>query len=88
MPRRTRRRLSVFAGRTQAGIAAARRAVVLDPLNRTTHHSLGLALYFGRQTQEAIAAERRSSAAMRQAEPLLDALFAYFIYSARGDFSH
>jgi TolB-like protein len=47
---------AVWMGRTEAGLAAARRAVVLDPLNPPTHRALGLALYFGRQYKEALAA--------------------------------
>jgi tetratricopeptide (TPR) repeat protein len=43
-------------GRTDSGIAAARRAVLLDPLNRTSHGNLGLALYYGRRYDESIAA--------------------------------
>ena len=41
-------------GRTEAGLAALRRAVVLDPLNRDSHRFLGRVLYFGRQNEEAI----------------------------------
>jgi len=48
--------LAVCMGRTEAGIAAARRAVMLDPLNRNGHRVLGLALYRARQYKEAIAA--------------------------------
>jgi TolB-like protein/cytochrome c-type biogenesis protein CcmH/NrfG len=47
---------AVFVGRTAAGIAAARRAVVLDPLNKDNYSSLGFALYLGRQYDEAISA--------------------------------
>jgi TolB-like protein/lipoprotein NlpI len=46
---------AVRMGRTEAGIAAARRAVVLDPLSSRTHSALGLALVLGRQYTEAIA---------------------------------
>jgi len=49
-------RFAVQMGRTEAGIAAARRAVVLDPLRRGSHYTLGGALYFARQNKEAIAA--------------------------------
>ena len=34
----------VAMGRTDTGIATARRVVVIDPLNPLTHESLGLAL--------------------------------------------
>jgi TolB-like protein/Tfp pilus assembly protein PilF len=47
---------AVRIGRTEAGIAAARRAVALDPLNLRSHRTLGQALYWGRQNKEAIAA--------------------------------
>jgi TolB-like protein len=47
---------AVSMGRTEAGIAAARRAIVLDPLNRESHISLGQTLYWGRQYKEAVAA--------------------------------
>jgi tetratricopeptide (TPR) repeat protein len=47
---------AVYMGRTEAGIAAARRAVVLDPLNRNSHANLGGALYSGRQNKEALGA--------------------------------
>ena len=46
----------VSMGRIEAGIAAARRAVVLDPLNRDSHFDLAQALYRGRQNREAIGA--------------------------------
>ena len=47
---------AVFMGRTEAGIAAARRAVELDPLNRGSYFNLGQSLYFGRQNSEALGA--------------------------------
>jgi TolB-like protein/Flp pilus assembly protein TadD len=43
-------------GHFDAGIAALRRAVVLDPLARNSHYQLGLALYAARRYQEAVAA--------------------------------
>jgi tetratricopeptide (TPR) repeat protein len=43
-------------GHFDAGIAAARRAVVLDPLARNSHGVLGLALYVARRYEEAVAA--------------------------------
>jgi TolB-like protein/Flp pilus assembly protein TadD len=39
-----------------AGIAAARRSVVLDPLARQSHYGLGFALYYARRYEEAVAA--------------------------------
>jgi TolB-like protein len=46
----------VYMGRADAGITAARRAVVLDPLNRYTRLSLAHGLYFARRNKEAILA--------------------------------
>jgi tetratricopeptide (TPR) repeat protein len=46
----------VTMGHFDAGIAAARRAVVLDPLACRSHCGLGRALYFARRYQEAVAA--------------------------------
>jgi tetratricopeptide (TPR) repeat protein len=48
---------AVWMGHFNAGLAATRRAVVLDPLARESHSRLGEALYFGRQYEEAIAAD-------------------------------
>jgi TolB-like protein len=47
---------SAYMGRFDAGLAATRRAVVLDPLSRATHTALGRALYAARRYEEAIAA--------------------------------
>ena len=43
-------------GRSVEGVAAARRVVMLDPLNPITHSSLGTALHFARRYPEAVAA--------------------------------
>ena len=43
-------------GHFDAGLAAARRAVVLDPLARDSHSVLGRALYAARRYEEAVAA--------------------------------
>jgi TolB-like protein len=43
-------------GQFDAGLAATRRAVVLDPLARATHSALSRALYAARRYQEAVAA--------------------------------
>jgi TolB-like protein/Flp pilus assembly protein TadD len=43
-------------GHFDAGLAATRRAVVLDPLSRATHSSLSRALYISRRYREAVAA--------------------------------
>jgi TolB-like protein/Tfp pilus assembly protein PilF len=53
------RRYGIFAaglGHSEAGIAAARRAVVLDPLNNKTHSALARALVLGRRYPEALTA--------------------------------
>jgi tetratricopeptide (TPR) repeat protein len=47
---------AAYMGHFDAGIAALRRAVVLDPLARQSHYQLGLALYAARRYQEAVAA--------------------------------
>ena len=47
---------AVFMGRFDAGLAAARRAVVLDPLARQSHSTLGRALYAARRYGDAITA--------------------------------
>jgi TolB-like protein/Flp pilus assembly protein TadD len=49
-------RQAVSLGRADAGIAAGRRAVVLDPLNAATHRRLGISLFFARRYQDAVAA--------------------------------
>jgi TolB-like protein len=49
-------RQGVSLGRVDAGLAAGRRAVVLDPLNAATHRRLGISLFFAHHYQEAIAA--------------------------------
>jgi TolB-like protein/Tfp pilus assembly protein PilF len=46
---------AAFMGRAEAATAAARRAVVLDPLSATIYTNLGQTLYFGRLYKEAIA---------------------------------
>jgi TolB-like protein/tetratricopeptide (TPR) repeat protein len=46
---------STFKGHFDAGIAAIRRAVVLDPLARNTRSALGRSLYSARRYEEALA---------------------------------
>jgi tetratricopeptide (TPR) repeat protein len=48
--------LAAHMGHFDAGLAATRRAVVLDPLARVTHTALGRALYAARRYEEAVAA--------------------------------
>jgi serine/threonine-protein kinase len=45
-----------YMGRSDAGIAATRRAIVLDPLNPRSHYRLGAALYSARRYDESVAA--------------------------------
>ena len=47
---------AALMGHFDAGVAAARRAVVLDPLARNSHSVLGEALYAARRYEEAVAA--------------------------------
>jgi len=49
-------RFAVILGRFDAGLAAGRRAVVLDPLNPRSHDWLGEALYWARRYDDAAAA--------------------------------
>ena len=49
-------RFAVWMGRADFGIATARRAVVVDPLNVISHSHLGQALFLARRYDEAIAA--------------------------------
>jgi TolB-like protein/Flp pilus assembly protein TadD len=49
-------RFAVNMGRFDAGVAAARRAVILDPLARDSHYGLGVALYSARRYEEALTA--------------------------------
>jgi TolB-like protein/Flp pilus assembly protein TadD len=47
---------AAFLGHFDAGVAAARRAIVLDPLARNTHSALGYALHSARRYEESLAA--------------------------------
>jgi TolB-like protein/DNA-binding winged helix-turn-helix (wHTH) protein/Tfp pilus assembly protein PilF len=49
-------RFAVMTGHTNAGIAAAHRAVVLDPLNPMTHYRLGQSLLRARRYADAVSA--------------------------------
>ena len=77
-------RFAVSMGRTEAGIATARRAVVLDPLSRDSHSGLGSALYWARQNKEAIAAYQ-DALALDPEDPRINALLGVAYY-ALGDF--
>jgi TolB-like protein/Flp pilus assembly protein TadD len=75
---------AVAMGRTGAGIAATRRAVVLDPLNRDSHFNLGSSLYRARQNSHAIAA-LQNALALDPEDPSSLA-FRGLAYYALGDF--
>jgi TolB-like protein len=47
---------SIYMGHTDAGLAALRHAVVLDPLNPHSHNALSVGLLFSRRYQQAVAA--------------------------------
>jgi tetratricopeptide (TPR) repeat protein len=47
---------AAYMGHFAAGVAAVRRAVVLDPLARASHSALGQALYEARRYEEAVGA--------------------------------
>jgi TolB-like protein len=53
---------AVLIGRTEAGLAAAHRLLVLDPLNSMNHFGLGVSLTFARRYGEAIQAFRDAKA--------------------------
>jgi TolB-like protein/Flp pilus assembly protein TadD len=75
---------AVRMGRTEAGIVAARRAVVLDPLSSTTHSALGAALFSARRYSEAISTYQHVLAL----EPENPDTYAYrgIAYYVLGDF--
>ena len=71
-------------GRSAEGLAAARRAVMLDPLNPLSHQQLGHALLFARRYSEALAAYKDGLALNPE-----DAEFGVFLglgYYLLGDF--
>jgi tetratricopeptide (TPR) repeat protein len=70
-------------GRTEAGIAAARRAVALDPLNVSSHQYLSGTLLFARRYDEARAAYQ-DSLSLGQKSSMGPALA--LIYYELGDF--
>jgi adenylate cyclase len=53
-------RMNCYQGRFEEGIAAARRAVELDPVSLLANHFLGHILYFSRHYEEAIPALRHT----------------------------
>ena len=56
---------AAVTGRTDAGLAAARRAVLLDPLNPRSHAALSGVLYVARRYEETLAAEQDALAVDR-----------------------
>jgi TolB-like protein len=75
---------AVMMGRTDAGIAAGRRAVALDPLNPKSHGALADMLSSARQYRAAIAALQEAINLSPEQEPLYAAGVA-FNYYALGD---
>ena len=75
---------AVQMGRTEAGTAALRRAVVLDPLSFVSHWTLGRTLYYGRQNKEASTAFE-DAFALDPEDPLGHA-YRGLAYYALGDF--
>jgi TolB-like protein len=53
---------AVLIGRSEAGLAASHRLLVLDPLNSTNHFGLGVSLTFARRYGEAIQAFKDAKA--------------------------
>jgi TolB-like protein/tetratricopeptide (TPR) repeat protein len=72
---------AVLMGRTAAGLAAARRAVGLDPLNRSRHDGLGWALLAARHYDESIAAFQDALALDPDFPPLYGARGAAYYLS-------
>ena len=72
-------------GRTDAGIAAARRAAALDPLNENSHSSLSGALLVARRYNEALAAYQEGLSLWPK-EPTWLAGPGQWIYYALGEF--
>jgi TolB-like protein len=77
-------RFAVWMGRADAGIAAARRGVVLDPLSHESRRRLGVDLYFVRRNEEAIAALQEALAL--DPNNLLATSYLGLAYYGLGDF--
>jgi TolB-like protein len=77
-------RFAVYMGRTDAGIAASRHAVTLDPLNPLSYFRLGYGLFLARHYAEALAAFDEVLALDSQ-DPITHALRG-LAYYALGDF--
>jgi TolB-like protein/DNA-binding winged helix-turn-helix (wHTH) protein/Flp pilus assembly protein TadD len=79
-------RYAVEMGRTDEGLAAARRAVALDPLNPLSHNRLGYALLSAHRFQEAVAAYK-AALALSPNYPEAD-VFLGVTYYVLGDFQN
>jgi len=77
---------AALLGHFDAGLAAARRAVVLDPLSRQSHFDLGEALYAARRYEEAVA----TYAEVISLDPGYKTTYGWrgIAYYALGDFEH
>jgi TolB-like protein/Tfp pilus assembly protein PilF len=75
---------AAYMGHADAGIAAMRRAVALDPLNANSHGYLSDALRLARRYDEALAAYQ-NSVALAQNDPSF-AVSGSLVYYALGDF--
>jgi TolB-like protein/Flp pilus assembly protein TadD len=75
---------AVLMGQTEAGLAAVRRALVLDPLNADIRRSLASSLFFARRYQEALSAGQHALA-LDPDNAITHALLG-FSYFALGDF--
>jgi serine/threonine-protein kinase len=76
---------AVYMGRTDAGIAAARRAVALDPLSVESYGHLSGVLRSARRYDEALAAYQ-DGLSLRPKDPAFPVADGQFIYYALGDF--
>ena len=76
---------AVEMGNTDAGIAAARRAATLDPLNVVSYGKLSGALWLARRYDEALAAYQ-DGLSLQPKNPTLLADVGQLIYYALGDF--
>jgi len=77
---------AVLIGRTEAGLAAARRLLVLDPLNSMNHFGLGVSLAFARRYGDAIRAFRDAKALGQDDESVN--MWLGITYYLSGDFEH
>jgi TolB-like protein len=76
-------RFAISVGQTEPALVALRRAVVLDPLNPSSHDALSYGLYYSRHYSDAVAAATDAITL----EPELQAAYGYrgLAYSGLGD---